>query len=110
MKTNNAGTQLINTRSAGKYLLFGGGIALGLIVVFLLSAGKPKPEWGSYWMIKPLVLVPLAGAAGGMFYYLMLRRFTKGAGRVFATVFSIIMYVVILWIGTVLGLNGTHWD
>ncbi|PEC35719.1 potassium transporter KefB, partial [Bacillus toyonensis] len=52
-------------------MLLGAGIALILILVFLLGVDNPKPEWGKLWMLKPLIVVPTAGAMGGVFYYFM---------------------------------------
>jgi hypothetical protein len=91
-------------------MLLGAGIGFILIAAFLLSAGAGKPEWGRYWMVKPLIIVPLAGAAGGAFYYFMTVRFQSGWPRLFATVFSVIAFIFGLWIGSILGLNGTYWN
>ena len=49
-----------------KRMLVGAGIGLLLISLFLLSAGEPNPEWGKLWMIRPLIIVPLAVAMGGL--------------------------------------------
>lgn len=93
-------------------LLIGAGIATALIVFFLLNAGESKPEWGKYWRIKPLIMVPLAGAfGGGLFHYI--QQFIGGQKtwtRIAAFLIGAIAFIVTLWIGTVLGLNGTHWD
>ncbi len=45
-----------------KRMLAGAGMGLLLISLFLLSAGEPNPEWGKQWIIRPLIIVPLAGA------------------------------------------------
>jgi hypothetical protein len=94
-----------------KRLLQGGGIALILITIFLISAGEPNPTWPKLWMIRPLIMVPAAGAAGGLFYYLLDRmRSQGGAKKVLAVTLSIVVYIIFLWIGTVLGLDGTWWN
>jgi hypothetical protein len=100
----------INTASLGKQMLIGGVIGLALIGAFLISAGEPNLEWGPYWRIKPLIMVPLAGTTGGAFFYFLTNRFSSGVARVFATIFGIIVFVIGLWLGAVLGLNGTYWD
>jgi hypothetical protein len=110
MTTKNNLSAKINRTSLGKRMLVGAIIGLALIGAFLLSAGKPNPEWGAYWRIKPLIMVPLAGAAGGAFFNCMTSRFPTGLPRIIAIIFSIVVFIIGLWIGTVLGLNGTYWD
>jgi len=99
----------IHPASLIKRMLFGSIIALVLIVVFLLSAGASNPEWGKLWILKPLIIVPLAGAAGGFFFHLI-NRYQGGWKKVLALLCSVIIYIILLWLGTVLGLNGTLWN
>lgn len=99
------------TLSFARPVLVGAGFALILISLFLYGAGEPNPEWGKLWMIKPLVIVPLAGATGGAFFYFM--SYLSSLGRLnksVAIILSLFVYVVGLWLGTVLGLNGTYWN
>lgn len=92
-------------------MLVGAGIALVLIIIFLSGVDQPKPEWPRYWMVKPLIVVPLAGAGGGFFYYLMAPFRNKGGWqKIAAIVVCFIVYIIGLWIGSVLGLNGTLWN
>jgi hypothetical protein len=107
---NNFTIPQINMASLGKRMLAGAIIGLFIIGAFLLSAGEPKPEWGTYWRIKPLIMVPLAGATGGAFFYFFTKRFPGGMAHIAAIIFSIIVFIIGLWLGTVLGLNGTYWD
>ena len=110
-QTNNLTTRPIHPVSLGKRMLLGAGIALILISIFLLPIKDPKPEWGTLWMIKPLIMVPLAGALGGVFYYFMDHlRYQGGWKKIFAILLGMIGYIIALWLGTVLGLNGTLWD
>lgn len=106
---NNLDT-IVNPVTLTKHLLIGGAIALLLIGIFLAGTGEPNPEWGKLWMIRPLIIVPLAGAAGGLFYHLATVRFPKGWKNVLAIVSSAIVYIFGLWIGTILGLDGTYWN
>jgi hypothetical protein len=78
---DNLTTQAVHTASLGKRMLQGAAIALILIIIFLVGAGEPNPDWGKLWMIKPLVIVPLAGAMGGIFYYFMHHLRCEGGWR-----------------------------
>jgi hypothetical protein len=91
-------------------ILVGAGIALFVISFFVFGVDHPKPEWGKYWMIRPLIITPLAGAMGGVFYLIMDYQSTKGFNRTFAIALSVVVYLIGLWLGTVLGLAGTMWD
>jgi hypothetical protein len=109
--SNNVTTQPIHPASLGKRMLQGAAIALILIIVFLLQAGEPNPDWPKLWMIRPLIIVPLAGAMGGVFYYFMDHlRYQGGWRKILANILSLVVYIIGLWLGTVLGLDGTMWD
>jgi hypothetical protein len=88
------------------------GATIGLILIgfFLLNAGEPNPEWPSYWRIRPLIIVPLAGATGGAFFYFMHHIFAPvGWRKIAVNLFCALVFLVGLWFGTVLGLVGTYW-
>lgn len=70
--------------SLTKPMLAGGAIALILIAIFLLSAGESNPEWPKLWKIKLLVIVPLAGAMGSVFYYLIHHLSSIGLNKTIA--------------------------
>ncbi|MET0393820.1 MAG: hypothetical protein ABW019_11800 [Chitinophagaceae bacterium] len=111
MQTQYPAARPVHRVSAVKPILTGAGIALSLIVVFLLGVNNADPAWGKYWMIRPLLIVPLAGAGGGLFYYLMDRwRPRFGWNRIVVIIVSVIAYIIGLWIGTILGLDGTYWN
>ena len=108
---NNLSAGPINRASLVKRMLIGAGIGLILISLFLFTAGKPNPEWGNFWRIKPLIMVPFAGSIGGLFYYFMDYLSYKGGWRkILAMIGSIVVFIIGLWLGTVLGLNGTYWN
>jgi hypothetical protein len=110
-KKKDLNTLPIHSASLVKRMLQGAAIALILIALFLFSADNPDPNWPRFWMIKPLVIVPLAGAMGGLFYYWMDNlRYHGGWKNILAMAVSLIGYLFVLWIGTVLGLDGTYWD
>jgi hypothetical protein len=109
-KGNNLTSQL-NKVSVTKRMLVGAGIGLLLISLFLISAGEPDPEWGKLWRIKPLIIVPLAGATGGLCNYLLVHfHRLAGLNKTIAIILSVILFIIGLWLGTVLGLNGTYWN
>jgi hypothetical protein len=93
-----------------KPVLIGSGVALLLIIIFL-SGGNPNPAWPKLWIVRPLIIVPLAGAAGGACYYFLNRLHTQhGWNRALTLILSLVVYLIGLWLGTVLGLDGTYWD
>ncbi|NID13142.1 potassium transporter KefB [Fibrivirga algicola] len=110
-KRSDSLTRSIDLASAGKRMLLGAAIALVLITLFLLGVKSPKPEWGEFWMVRPLIIVPLAGAAGGFFYYFVQRQNLRSTSqRIVFTVLGLFGYIIALWMGFVLGLDGTLWD
>ena len=110
-QTNNLTKLPTRPASLGKRMLIGGSIALILISIFLLGAGEPDPEWGRLWMLRPLIIVPLAGAVGGACYHFMdTWRFQNNWSKIGVSVLSLIVYIIGLWLGTVIGLDGTMWN
>ncbi|MBE99400.1 potassium transporter KefB [Flavobacterium coralii] len=102
-------SQINTTRT--KFILAGGTIALAVIALFVFSVNTSNPEWGNYWKVKPLLLTPFIGAFGGMVMYYCTRLAAyMQINKVAGFLLSIPVYVVILWIGIVLGLNGTLWN
>ena len=110
-QNNELRTQPTPPASLAKPILIGAGIGLILISIFLSGVDDPNPEWGKYWMIRPLVVVTLAGACGGAFYYFMDLLSSQGKlNKTVAVLLSLVVYVIGLWMGTVLGLDGTLWN
>jgi hypothetical protein len=110
-QTNKLSNQQNHPVTLIKPLLIGAAIALFLIGFFLSGVHDPKPEWGKLWMIKPLIIVPMAGATGGAFYYFMDQVSSRGGwNKTVDILLSLIVYIIGLWLGTVLGLNGTLWN
>lgn len=108
---NESQSKPVHPASVGKRMLQGAGIGLILIAFFLVGAGEPNPEWPKLWMIKPLLMVPAAGALGGVFHYNMDHLRSQGGWReALAIILSLIVFLLVVWLGTVLGLNGTMWD
>ena len=92
-------------------MLIGAGIALAIILTFVLGVDEPHPEWHRTWWIRPLVITPLAGAGGGLFFHFMSELGKTGTWKkIVVSLIGIIGYVIALWMGTVLGLAGTMWN
>lgn len=108
---NHSATKSIHPVPLSKRMLLGAAIALTLITILLAGVNAPNPEWGKFWMIRPLVIVTLAGAMGGLFFYFMDHlRYQGGWKKAVAIILSLLVYLFGLWIGTILGLSGTLWD
>jgi hypothetical protein len=102
--------QPIHPVSVGKLMLIGAGVGLFISLFFVLG-GEPDSNWSNLWWIRPLLVVPAAGALGGLFYYNMDHLRAQGGWReVTAYVVSLVVFIIVLWLGTVLGLAGTMWD
>jgi len=103
-------TQPIDLVSLGIRMLLGGVIALVVIATFLIPIDEPNPEWGKFWMIRPLIITPLAGAMGGLCNYFITQLYSlRGWKKVLSYILSIVVYIIGLWLGIVLGLAGTLW-
>ncbi len=110
-QTKNFINQSFNAAAYIKPILIGAGFALFVITFFLLSDKNPDPSWGQYYMIKPLIIVPFAGGCGGAFYAFMDSIEKHGFWQKLTALFiCIIVYIFGLWMGSVLGLNGTYWN
>jgi heme A synthase len=111
MTQSNNSTSQQQQVSLVKRMLVGAGIGLLLILLFLLSADEPNPEWGKLWMIRPLIIVPLAGAMGGLCNYFIVHFHDQvGVNKTIAMIISVIVFIIGLWLGIVLGLDGTMWN
>lgn len=96
--------------SLGKRMLIGAGIGLLLISLFVLPA-EANPAWGKFWMVRPLLITPLAGAMGGLCTYFVVNFHDQaGINKTIATILSTVIFCVGLFLGLVLGMDGTLWD
>lgn len=117
LQKNSIPTQLkstfkeINNTSVIKRMLVG--LLIGLVVIsfFIFSVDTPKPEWGKWWQVRPLIITPLASAFGMLVFYLkdiVRSQGTVMKGLVFLA--SVVGFIIALWLGIVLGLDGTLWN
>jgi hypothetical protein len=107
---NKVTRQPIDSAKLAKRMLLGGAIALILISAFLFAAPTFDPAWGKFWIIRPMIVTPCAGACGGAFFYAMDYLGSQGGWRkALALVVGSLGYIVALWLGSVMGLAGTFW-
>lgn len=110
-QSNKFTTPPIDSISLTNRMAAGAGIGLALISVFLSNVTDTDPAWGAYWMIRPFVIVPFAGAMGGLCNYFILHYHKRfGVHKAIAIIISFIVAVVGVWLGIVLGLDSTLWD
>lgn len=104
--TNSTSTLLL------KRVLIGAGIALLLITVFIMpSILHPKPEWSKLWMLRPLLVVPVAGGLAAAIIHVLLGWQAKnGWPKILVYFVCLLGYLIALWLGTVAGLDGTLWN
>ena len=92
-------------------MLVGGIIALILIVLLLSGTNHADPAWGKYWMLRPLIFVPVAGASGAVCFHFIYQFLNKGIlAKILGGIFGLLIYIISIWMGMVLGLNGTLWN
>jgi len=108
--TTKSVTGSINKVSIIKAMLLGAGIGLFIILLFITGA-ETQPHWPNLWKVRPLIITPLAAALGGGLAYIttsILKR--KGIHVITAVFISLIGFLIALWMGIVVGLDGTLWD
>jgi hypothetical protein len=94
-----------------RFVLLGAMIGLAIICFFVFGVGQQNPAWPDNWRIRPLLVVPFAGAGAGLFSYFMVTFGTRlGLNRIITWIVAILVSLFALWIGTILGLDGTMWD
>jgi ABC-type dipeptide/oligopeptide/nickel transport system permease subunit len=104
-------SQQVDQKSLATRMAIGGVIGLAAISFFVFGVDRPNPEWGKFWMIRPLIITPLAGAFAGLCFYMIGYLLPENKLKMTLTVFlSAIVFIIGLWLGIVLGLAGTMWD
>ncbi|MDA3614427.1 LrgB family protein [Polluticaenibacter yanchengensis] len=89
------------------------GLVTGLVIIslFVFTVNNPKPEWGNNWRMQPLLLTPLVVAFGSLVFFA--NRIFQPQNKTVKTLLligSIIAFVFSIWIGIIIGLNGTLWN
>ncbi len=100
----------MNRNSLLKKMLTGAILGLLLISFFLLNATS-DPSWSKFWMLRPLIIVPLAGAGAGLCYHFLLKFGHEHKwNKSLLVILGIIGHLIALWMGTIVGLDGTLWN
>jgi hypothetical protein len=101
----------INKSLLIKFMIIGTIIGLLLTMLFIRTAEAGNPVWPKGWVIRPLIILPLASAIGSAFAYYLIQLTAQGGWRrVLAIVLSLVIYLVGLWMGFILGFDGTLWN
>lgn len=95
-----------------KDLLLPAVLGASLPLVWLIFLILTKEDLLEIWMLYPLTIIPLGGALGGIFFFLMgFRWFPTGNQKLIAVIFSTLMYFVALWMSAVMSFAITgHWN
>ena len=96
-------------KEISKRALQGAGIALVLFTFFLLI---PDDITYGAWILLPVITVSVGGALGGVYYSLIEQlRYEGSWAKAYATISSILVYFMLLWLSLVAALNVTgHWN
>ena len=89
------GFQLKSALVAG---IIGASIPFSWLMFLILVKSKVFETW----MLTPLTFIPLGGLFGGLFFYLMgFVWFASGRRKLFAIIFSTLLYFVAIWLSAV---------
>ena len=108
--TDTTAKKPIDSSLLKKFALGGGLIGLALVSFFVFGIPQPNPAWGQLWRIKPLIITPLAGAAGATCFYFIFNLKLRGIKKALVIGVGVIGFLIALYLGVVLGLNGTMWN
>lgn len=92
-------------------MLVGATLGLGIISLFVFGVDHPHPSWPDNWRVRPLIITPIAAAFGMLSFLLSeIIGVKKDWGKILVFLISLIIFLLCLWLGTVLGLAGTLWN
>ncbi|MEE1885389.1 hypothetical protein [Pedobacter flavus] len=97
--------------SAASFMIIGAIINLCLVLLFISGVDNPNPLWGQFWFIRPIIVITLAGAMAGFVVFKISSLWIPGSWKLVVGLFlSLLIYVFILWMSSVLGFAGTLWN
>ncbi|MBK9291098.1 MAG: potassium transporter KefB [Bacteroidetes bacterium] len=103
--------QTLQPKSIFRHLVAGWAIGMVVVSFFILTADSPHPEWGAFWMVRPLILTPLISATGMLAFFL--RSLAEPKSKIGNTLLffsGLMLYPIALRVGIVLGFDGTMWN
>ncbi len=99
------------TRSMLLNALMGFIVGLGFIALFISGVDQPNPEWGRFWMLRPLIVTPVVSGIGGIALLLPDILGLKTPWKRILGIFGgLLLFIIALWMGIILGLDGTLWN
>ena len=109
MRTITEPQHSLNSRSICKGALAGAGIALVLLLIFMLAL--EDTAYG-VWVFIPMTTVTAGGALGGIYCCFMDHLRAEGSwARAYANITSTLFYILLLWLSLIAGLHATgHWN
>lgn len=101
-----------NSSFSFKSLVLPASIGALLPLGFLLFIILTKEAYFESWMYFPLIIIPIGGAIGAIFFYMMgFQWFPTGGKKLVAIIFSTILYFAAIWISSVMAFAVTgHWN
>lgn len=101
----------IEMRDVLKRMFLGALIGLAAISLLVFGVDDPDPSWPANWRVRPLLVTPFVTAFGILSFYLKDIIGVKGDWpKIFLFMLSTVLFLISLWLGTVLGLDGTLWN
>jgi preprotein translocase subunit Sss1 len=86
-------------------------VGLALISIFIFPIHHPRPEWGEFWRIRPLLVTPIVVSIGAICAYLFAKVVPSfGIHKTVSFLIGILGFIISIWLGIVLGLAGTLWN
>jgi hypothetical protein len=86
------------------------GTVVGLVAFFFFSRGEAKPEWGPLWKVRPLIVLLLSGAFWGVCFNYLVRQKYFPLSKIATVVLGVLGLLLGIWMGVVVGFDGTMWD
>jgi len=101
----------VHPKSLVKRVQQGSGLALLLVMPFIFLIIRDIADLGLL-VFMPILTTAVAGAFGGIFYYLMDNfRQKEGWNKVLVNIICLLVYIFTFWISLVFAFSITgHWD
>lgn len=101
--------QITGANALGKRIFLGAMAGWVLISFFLISAEHTDPAWDELWWLRPLVVMPAAGALAAIFNFYIGLLNTGGWKRIAIKMVGGLAYLVAAWLGLIIAVAGYYW-